>query len=133
MSIARRLLLPAAAGVLGLALALLAWSTGTLDRFENDTVDARFSLRDPDPSREIVIVAIDEDTIDGLGQWPFSRHHHAVAVKRLQAAGARLIVYDVQFTEESPDPAADEALFDAVADSRDIVLATSTSDKDGRT
>jgi CHASE2 domain-containing sensor protein len=65
-------------------------------------------------------------------QWPLPRSLHGRAVRRLHAAGAREIVYDVQFTEPTT-PKQDLALFDAIGDAGGAVLATSESDGRGRT
>jgi len=55
------------------------------------------------------------------------------AVDRLRRAGARAIVYDVQFTEPSPRAADDLALYQAIGRAGGATLATSTSDARGRT
>ena len=52
---------------------------------------------------------------------------------QLRRAGARLIVYDVQFTEPSPDPQADMALFEAFGRAGGALLATAESRDDGST
>ena len=45
----------------------LVWGFGTLDSFERQTIDARFSIRGTQtPPKEIVFVAIDDVTIDAL-------------------------------------------------------------------
>ena len=116
-----------------MVVAVVLGSAGAFDRLENDTVDARFSLRQTETPDDIVVVAIDDETIDRLRGWPISRRRHARAVERADAAGARLIVYDVQFTEPSDDPGADLALYDAIGRAGGAVLATSTSDDRGRT
>ncbi len=118
-----------------LALVLVAGALGQLDGPELQTIDARFSLRDTRPDDRIVVVVIDEDTFSELDRptWPFSRRLHARAVDRLRQAGAGLLVYDVQFTEESPDPGADLALYDALDRKGGGLLATAESDDRGRT
>ena len=79
-------------------------------------MDARFAIRgDLAPPEGVVIVGIDEASFTELGeQWPFPRSLHGEAIKELHRAGARVIAYDVQFTEPS-NPADDQALADAVA------------------
>src|SRR4051794_26077232 len=129
----RRLLAPLAATVLAILVAGGVWSSGVLEQVESDSVDARFMLRDPPAPKGIVVAEIDDKSIDELGVWPLSRRLHAKAVDRLHDAGARLIVYDVQFTEASPDLDADFALYDAIGNAGGAVLATSTSDAKGRT
>ena len=100
---------------------------------ENATVDARYALRHAGPADGIVVVAIDDASIARLGAWPFRRREHARAIARLHAAGVRAIVYDVQFTEPSPHPSDDLALYHALGKAGGAVLATSTSDEAGRT
>nr|MBA3408173.1 CHASE2 domain-containing protein [Solirubrobacterales bacterium] len=57
---------------------------------------------------------------------------HARAIDRLRSAGARVIAYYVQFTEETK-PREDLALFDAVARAPGTVLATTETDGRGHT
>ena len=79
------------------------------------------------------MVAIDAKTFDDLRrQWPFPRSLHGRVVRRLHAAGARAIVYDVQFTEPT-EPREDVALYRALGDTGGAVLATSESDGRGHT
>ncbi len=123
-------LIAVAAVVAGLA----AMALGPLDRLENDTVDLRFAMRDAPPPEGVVVVAIDDVTFGDLqAQWPFDRTVHAKAVKALAAAGARAIVYDVQFTEPT-EAYADMALYRAVerAGGR-VVLGTSEVGPGGTT
>jgi adenylate cyclase len=100
---------------------------------EDATVDARYALRQTGPADGIVVVAIDDASIARLGAWPFRRREHARAIARLDASGVRAIVYDVQFTEPSPHASDDLALYTALGEAGGAVLATSTSDEQGRT
>ena len=121
------------------ALAVLAacalHASGALNRIERDSVDVRFSIRGPERADGIVVVAIDEATFAEFDRavWPFPRTRHARVVDQLRRSGARLIVYDVQFTEPSPRPAADLALYDALDRAGGALLATGESDSRGRT
>ena len=114
---------------------LAAYAAGVLDDSELDTVDARFSIRgDLAPPEDIVIVGIDDPSIRELAErWPFPRTLHAEAVKQLRLDGARVIGYDVQFTEPSENPADDQELADAIAQAGNVVLATTIVDDRGRT
>ena len=116
-----------AAGVAG---HVLEW----LPSLEQDTVHTRFSLRGPSPPRGIAVVAIDPATFARYDDrsWPYPRSMHAAAIDRLRRAGARVIVYDIQFTEATR-PREDVALFDAVRRAGNVVLATSEIDDGGRT
>jgi CHASE2 domain-containing sensor protein len=107
--------------------------TGALDGLERETLKARFDLRGAERPDDVVVVAIDAKTFSELReQWPFPRSLHGRVVRRLHAAGAREIVYDVQFTEPTT-PREDLALFDAIGTAGGAVLATSESDAHGRT
>jgi adenylate cyclase len=116
------------------AFVLGAHAADVLEDSELDTVDARFSIRgDLDPPGEIAIVGIGEQSFTELGeQWPFPRTLHAAAIGRLRRDGARVIAYDVQFTEPS-NPADDQALADAIARAGNVVLATTVVDDRGGT
>ncbi len=125
-----------AGGVLLTALVLGLSRTSVLDRPELDTVDARFAVRGPHPpDRDIVIVAIDDVSFGDLRlrfqNWP--RTFHARVLRNLERAGARAVVYDVQFTEESRDVRDDLALYDAAGAARPVVFATTEVDEHGGT
>lgn len=114
------------------ALAAIGLSTlGAFGSLEQSTVDARFSLRGADRPSDLVVVGIDEHSFSVLRhQWPFPRSFHARMIARLHAAGARAIVYDIQFTEPT---AQDLALYDAIGRAGGAVLATSATDGHGHT
>jgi adenylate cyclase len=114
---------------------LAAYAADVLENSELDTVDARFAIRgDLAPPEDIAIVGIDEPSFDQLAErWPFPRTLHAEAIKQLRADGARVIGYDVQFTEPSENPADDQALADAIAQAGNVVLATTAVDDRGGT
>jgi adenylate cyclase len=111
-----------------------AYAADVIDDSELDTVDARFAIRgDLEPPEDVMVVGIDEQTFTELGeQWPFPRTLHAEAIKRLKADGARVIAYDIQFTEPS-NHSDDQALADAIARAGNVVLATTAVDARGRT
>jgi adenylate cyclase len=114
-----------ASGVIATTVVLISASSDLLRRQELTTVDARFALRGhEDPPRDIVTVQIDDVSFDELDeQWPFPRRMHAKVIDRLREAGARVIGYDIQFTEPTGE---DASLMAAVHRARGrIVLATS--------
>src|SRR5262245_48247837 len=74
----------------------------------------------------IVIVAIDDESVAKVGQWPWERDVHAELIDRLMADGASLIGYDVTFGSPSSGAggeAQDEALADAIGRAGSVVLA----------
>jgi adenylate cyclase len=127
----RRLALLAVAAV-AVGVGLTALETGALDRVEQSSIDARFQVRGQHPAtRGIVVVEIDDTTFNELRRrWPFPRALHAAVIRRLTAAGARAIAYDVQFTEPTT-PAQDNALIEAAAHAPRLVLATTEVNRNG--
>jgi adenylate cyclase len=92
---------------------------------ENHGLDFWYRLRPhSSPPPEILIVAIDEHSFQDLKRaWPWPRSYHAKIVRKLKAAGARLIVFDVLFAE--PNQAEDDQLFtDALREAGNVILAT---------
>jgi adenylate cyclase len=73
------------------------------------------------PSPNIVIVGIDDDTLDTYGRladWP--RSLHAQAIANLSEAGAKVIGFDVLFVDNSPE---DNIVADAIEGAGDVVLS----------
>ena len=109
------------------------YATGALDRLESDALDLRYELRDASPPSELAVIAIDEETFSRRGeQWPFPRSLYGRAADRLHRAGAREIVFDIQFTEPTSERE-DLALYRAIDRAGGAVLATSESDARGAT
>jgi adenylate cyclase len=129
--------MPAMLAVVALVAALVgvgSYAFGVFEGAENDTIDARFSIRgDQTPPKGVMVVAIDEQTFTDLRErWPLPRSEHGELIRRLTKGGARAIAYDVQFTEQT-DPEEDGALIEAVDAADGVVLATSEVDDKGRT
>jgi CHASE2 domain-containing sensor protein/signal transduction histidine kinase len=102
--------------------ALVAGS-GWLWRWDQLLYDLQLSFLANEPSEEIVIVAVDKQSLDALGRWPWSREVHARLVEQLTLAGARAIVFDILFSEPlRSDPEADIHLIQAVAASDRVFM-----------
>lgn len=113
--------------------ALAAREGGLLEPLEREALKTRFDLRGTEPADGFLVVGIDARTFGELGeQWPFPRSLHGRVVRRLHRAGAREIVYDVQFTEPS-NPEDDGMLYRAVYRAGNVVLGTSEIGKNGST
>ncbi len=91
-----------------MAAALLAGALGLLAFFTNielDTYDRRVTAtaRPAAPAGTIVLVWINDDSLRRMeplvGRWPWPRLVHAMAIDYLAAAGAKVIAYDILFTE----------------------------------
>jgi adenylate cyclase len=112
--------------VLGLvvAVALVVLSLLPFGQFlENQTLDLYYRLRPAAPPPDnLLIVAIDEPSFQEVAlPWPWPRRLHAELVRRLHAAGARLIMFDVIFAGAT-DPKDDKLFADAIREAGDVVL-----------
>src|SRR5687767_11200862 len=113
---------------IGLAIGICAWvwSLGPAGQtLEAKGLDLLFLLRGPHASPDdIVVVEIDDQSFSRLAlQWPWPRSLHARLTDRLRTAGAKVIAFDVLFSEPS-SPAEDTALADAFARAGNVALAT---------
>ena len=117
-----------------LAIGLLAYAANWFERAELDSVDLRFDVRgNEDPPDDIVVVGVNDETFQDLGeQWPFPRSAHAQVVDQLKAAGARVIAYDVQFTEAT-EPEEDRALINSIKAAGNVTMATTEVNEVGET
>jgi CHASE2 domain-containing sensor protein len=121
------------AGVFAAGVAGAADLGRLLPGLEQESLLQRFERRDARPAPNMLVVAVDDKTFADLQlQWPFPRRWHARAIDRLRRAGARVIVYDVQFTEQTT-ARDDNALIDAIDRAHDVVLATAETDEHGGT
>ena len=83
---------------------------------------ARAALASP-PSRDIVIVAIDEKSLAAIGRWPWRRALHAELLRRIAAQSPRSIGLNVLFVEPNVDHAGDDAvLANGMRDAGCVVL-----------
>jgi adenylate cyclase len=115
------------------ATMLVLYAVNAFRGSDLETVDARFAVRGTHAAPDVVVVAIDPRTMTRLKRFPFRRTHHASVIRQLTKADAKVIAYDVQFTEQSPDAEADNALVRAVQAAPRIVLGTSEVSVDGKT
>ncbi len=82
----------------------------TLDRADTAIYDALMQLGQRAPLDDIVIIAVDNPSLQELGRWPWPRTRHADLLNTLAQAKPKAIAYDVLFVEPDADPKADIAL-----------------------
>src|SRR4051794_41117817 len=130
-----RLALVALVAVLAAGMGGAAHEKDLLRWVELQSIDARFGVRGTEPEpKGVAVVAIDAQTFSERpdDRWPFLRRRHAKAIEILQEAGAKVIAYDIQFTEQS-NPEDDAALYNSVYRAGNVVLGTSEIAKGGKT
>jgi len=93
---------------------------GVVSFFSDKTLDTLFLLRGPiQPSEEIIIIGVDEESLAELGAWPFPRKYHAELLQHLHQA--KVIGFDMLFSEPTKD---DEQFSAAMAVAPPVILAT---------
>lgn len=104
-------------------LVLVLFFKGWLDTLEMKAVDLRFHLRgNRAVNDQIVVITVDEASIEQLGRWPWPRAHHAKLVETLVQAGAKVVAFDSLFTEMDKDnPASDLKLAQTAQDVNKVV------------
>jgi adenylate cyclase len=131
---------------LRLAPVLIGISTGFLvlffslsqfaENLENRAFD-QFSRWTADPSKwpdDIVILLVDEASLQEMGKqerWPWNRKNYAGLVAYLKKAGAKAVVFDVLFSEESfaQETEGDDLFGTFIKASSQVSLASKQTDK----
>ena len=103
-------------------LQLLIMNTPLMERLENMCVDFFFRQRPPIAMHPAIVhIDMAEDSIQGIGRWPWPRHNHAALVHILKEWGAKKIVFDVVFSEPSTT-FDDESLSQAIKEAGNVYL-----------
>ncbi len=117
-------------------VALLAFVSGLfihnslLWRWDNLLYDAQLSFWTRSVSDEIIIIAIDDESLRELGRWPWSRSIHASLIEKLELESPRAIGLDIIFSEpDAGNPEADVLLARALRASGKVVLPVFMSRK----
>ncbi len=100
---------------LGLAaLIAVIYLGGGFEAADLKLLDARYALIQRAAQSDVVIVAIDPESLHRIGYWPWPRSLHAFLLKRLTEEKAARVALDVDFSSRSRD-SNDEALERALA------------------
>src|SRR5215467_11140953 len=75
----------------------------------------------PQARSPVVVVTIDDQSLQRFGRWPWSRTVLATLVNNLNRAGASVVGLDVLLSEPQ-DPEADKALHDALGASSAVIV-----------
>lgn len=92
-----------ALGLTSLGLLLSFFRPPFFETLEGKLYDAHFAIRGPiQSSGRVVLVTIDEKSLQKYGRWPWSRALFSTIFKELLARGARVVSPDIFFAEPSP-------------------------------
>lgn len=89
--------------VIVLAITAVLQASGLTRFIDQAMTGLDFRLFPRQASGQLVIVAVDQASIDALGVWPWPRGYHAAVLERVRDAGARRIAFDVTFGSRSDD------------------------------
>src|SRR5580693_1628652 len=113
----------AASCFVAVAILLLSWNT-YFAGLNSTAYDFTLRLAGPVPIQSpTVIVAIDEDSLQRIGRWPWSRDKLAQLIDRIESAKPRTIAVDILLADKTT-PDADNALATAFANAHSVVLAS---------
>ena len=88
-------------GVTLLMWILLLWRPNLTEFIELKLYDLKFRFRGTlPPSSEVVILAIDDESLKKVGRWPWSRTDIARLIKKVKDAGPRVVALDIIFAEK---------------------------------
>ncbi|WP_448573412.1 CHASE2 domain-containing protein [Trichothermofontia sp.] len=110
-------------GIVGL-LTIAFWRLGIWQPLEylayNQIVVLRQRLFRLTWSQEVVVIAIDEASLQQYGQFPWPRRHYTELLQKLAVSQPAAIGFDILFAEPTAD---DPAFAEAIAYSGNVVLA----------
>ncbi|MCK4772348.1 MAG: CHASE2 domain-containing protein, partial [Candidatus Latescibacteria bacterium] len=119
----RRVLLGVAILVPLLSLVLAESRFGR--RLEKGIYDTWFTFRGELPRpEEIAIVAIDVDSEQSLGRYPWERKWHIKLIRNLARAGVKVVAFDATFADAFPDQ--DPAFMEAIEETGITILGAKT-------
>jgi CHASE2 domain-containing sensor protein len=104
-----------------LSLTVLIHTTGLLSRIDNLIFDIGQKLQQSPAPEDVIIVAIDENSLSQLGRWPWPRTVHATLINRLHQDGATAIGLDIVFAE-ADKAEADQILAESIEQAKNVVL-----------
>lgn len=111
-------------------LGLTWWLSGSqqLARINGIIQDTSAWLHQRPAVPEVVIVAIDDDSINSIGRWPWRRALHAAVLDHITQGRPRAIGMDIVFSEEDWDYPEDDLLLQrALQKSGKVVLPVTRS------
>jgi adenylate cyclase len=80
-----------------------------LELLELKAYDLRLLARGPlSPSGRVVVAAIDEESLERVGRWPWDRDVMARLTRKIDAMRPKAVGYDISFSYPQPSAAGDE-------------------------
>lgn len=112
---------------LALAVALRIWDPYPIEVLRLKGLDYYQRLQPKEQSKNIVVVEIDEDSLEKNGQWPWNRGDLAKGIDKAFENGAAAVVLPIIFAE--PDRLGGDAPFVEQLGKAPVIIAQSASQK----
>lgn len=90
-------------GAVTLVILVLYISTSLFDGLDSRIYDAGMRGVSQKPSDKVAVIAIDNQSVENLGRWPWPRDIQARLIDRLTESGAKVITSSVLLTEPQVD------------------------------
>jgi len=125
----KKLLVSIAIGAAVGILLSLFFLLGLFESWQSRLSDSLFTPRKVRP--DVVIIAIDDKSIQSIGRWPWDRNIHAGLINKLNTTNSKpkAIGIDISFFEKSSFES-DQNLANAIREAGNITLAAEEFDKD---
>lgn len=91
-------------GVVISLLFLFSAQSDLIQSLERKAYDVGVGATDRTPSPRIAIIAIDQQSIDNIGRWPWPRDVHARMIDKLAQAQSKVVGTTIFFAEPQIDP-----------------------------
>lgn len=117
--------------VVALLTALATWG-GWAWRLNETVYDAGLSTWSRAANDDILVVTIDEASLQAIGRWPWRRAVHAEAIRRIAAAQPKAILLDLLLSEPEADAQQDALLAQALSEAPVVLPTSHTLDGTGQ-
>ena len=111
------------AGAIAAVIACTLYFFQVFEALEYQLYDQNIRMTERPAPGNIVIVAIDQPSLQRLGSWPWPRAFHAEILRQVSANGAKVIGVDIGFFEpDRREPDNDVQLAQATREARECHL-----------
>jgi adenylate cyclase len=91
-----------------------------IERLETLLYDVRYQIRGKTaPPKEVAIVAIDDNSLEQVGRWPWDRRKVATVIDNISSLGGKVIMMDIILSESAPG---DEVLAASIKKAGNVIL-----------
>lgn len=82
------------------AFYILRYEDGVVRKIQNTSFDYFNKIYKRPPTDKVVVIDIDEGSLNAIGQWPWPRHVVGEIIRNLKELGVKSVGFDMVFAEE---------------------------------